>query len=117
MTFLTDLIKNILANSCYNIFGGRIIQSITHLFFFSSRRRHTRCSRDWSSDVCSSDLAILGAAFNPCTEIGIKTVFVKTKTSPSPSANIVDLITPIQLTLEIGLAEAEIGRASCRERV
>src|SRR2546422_4441016 len=27
-------------------------------FFFSSRRRHTRCSRDWSSDVCSSDLKI-----------------------------------------------------------
>src|SRR2546429_6025270 len=26
------------------------------LFFISSRRRHTRCSRDWSSDVCSSDL-------------------------------------------------------------
>src|SRR5207302_8164179 len=25
-------------------------------FFFSSRRRHTRLSRDWSSDVCSSDL-------------------------------------------------------------
>src|SRR2546429_7048723 len=24
--------------------------------FFTSRRRHTRCSRDWSSDVCSSDL-------------------------------------------------------------
>src|SRR2546429_3735127 len=28
-------------------------------FFFSSRRRHTRCSRDWSSDVCSSDLRAL----------------------------------------------------------
>src|SRR2546422_3483285 len=27
-------------------------------FFFSSRRRHTRCSRDWSSDVCSSDLKL-----------------------------------------------------------
>src|SRR5207245_4631324 len=27
-------------------------------FFFSSRRRHTRCYRDWSSDVCSSDLAV-----------------------------------------------------------
>src|SRR5690606_40302948 len=27
-----------------------------HPFFFSSRRRHTRFSRDWSSDVCSSDL-------------------------------------------------------------
>src|SRR3989442_5853694 len=26
------------------------------LFFFPSRRRHTRCGRDWSSDVCSSDL-------------------------------------------------------------
>src|SRR5256884_8892448 len=29
---------------------------MTYSFFFSSRRRHTRCSRDWSSDVCSSDL-------------------------------------------------------------
>src|SRR5690554_7366502 len=28
-------------------------------FFFSSRRRHTRCGRDWSSDVCSSDLPLL----------------------------------------------------------
>src|SRR3989337_2228820 len=27
-----------------------------NLVFFSSRRRHTRCYRDWSSDVCSSDL-------------------------------------------------------------
>src|SRR5687768_18209733 len=29
---------------------------VEFFFFFSSRRRHTRCSRDWSSDVCSSDL-------------------------------------------------------------
>src|SRR5690606_41145035 len=29
---------------------------LLYLFFFSSRRRHTRFSRDWSSDVCSSDL-------------------------------------------------------------
>src|SRR6266513_1772366 len=28
-----------------------------YYFFFSSRRRHTRSKRDWSSDVCSSDLA------------------------------------------------------------
>src|SRR3989449_2548422 len=33
------------------------------VFFFSSRRRHTRCSRDWSSDVCSSDLSKPG--FDP----------------------------------------------------
>src|SRR3712207_6634760 len=32
--------------------------------FFSSRRRHTRYWRDWSSDVCSSDLQALAAAFD-----------------------------------------------------
>src|SRR5690606_25189882 len=31
-------------------------------FFFSSRRRHTRFSRDWSSDVCSSDLTADGVS-------------------------------------------------------
>src|SRR5947199_8021337 len=35
-------------------------------FFFSSRRRHTRCLSDWSSDVCSSDLP-LGSS-RQCTE-------------------------------------------------
>src|SRR2546429_7133410 len=32
------------------------VEEFMFIFFFSSRRRHTRCSRDWSSDVCSSDL-------------------------------------------------------------
>src|SRR6266496_5844818 len=32
-------------------------------FFFSSRRRHTRSLRDWSSDVCSSDLPLLVDSF------------------------------------------------------
>src|SRR5690625_6645788 len=31
-------------------------------FFFSSRRRHTRWPRDWSSDVCSSDLMAISVA-------------------------------------------------------
>src|SRR5206468_8586870 len=31
-------------------------KTLALLFFFSSRRRHTRSDRDWSSDVCSSDL-------------------------------------------------------------
>src|SRR5207249_5128649 len=35
------------------------------IFFFSSRRRHTRSKRDWSSDVCSSDLPARIHAFNP----------------------------------------------------
>src|SRR5256885_10886803 len=34
-------------------------------FFFSSRRRHTRLQGDWSSDVCSSDLASGGAGAQP----------------------------------------------------
>src|SRR5207245_4932567 len=33
--------------------------SLGSFFFFSSRRRHTRCYRDWSSDVCSSDLDLV----------------------------------------------------------
>src|SRR5476651_1175640 len=46
-----------------------------HLFFFSNRSRHTRSWRDWSSDVCSSDLRglagvgpvhlVAGAALDP----------------------------------------------------
>src|SRR5256884_1135112 len=43
---MTTCIENFLSVSLY----------IYLVFFFSSRRRHTRCSRDWSSDVCSSDL-------------------------------------------------------------
>src|SRR3989440_7840743 len=35
-----------------------IVFSFVFFFFFSSRRRHTRSDRDWSSDVCSSDLVI-----------------------------------------------------------
>src|SRR5699024_11875375 len=34
------------------------------LFFFSSRRRHTRSKRDWSSDVCSSDLLTIHSIFH-----------------------------------------------------
>src|SRR2546421_3200918 len=34
---------------------------VIFFFFFSSRRRHTRSDRDWSSDVCSSDLGAPGA--------------------------------------------------------
>src|SRR5690606_39434549 len=37
-------------------FSLRFILASISIFFFSSRRRHTVFSRDWSSDVCSSDL-------------------------------------------------------------
>src|SRR2546429_2413160 len=38
-------------------------------FFFSSRRRHTRCSRDWSSDVCSSDLGTYNSKSFPAQSV------------------------------------------------
>src|SRR5262249_56903771 len=48
-----------------------------YVFFFSSRRRHTRLVSDWSSDVCSSDLGNLGnvsafgKAFIELSELGL----------------------------------------------
>src|SRR5436305_4498641 len=39
-----------------NVKDSASVYFIEVVFFFSSRRRHTRCGRDWSSDVCSSDL-------------------------------------------------------------
>src|SRR5256884_8052252 len=42
----------------FGIAQGQRAASVDKVFF-SSRRRHTRCSRDWSSDVCSSDLGAL----------------------------------------------------------
>src|SRR6266536_5080216 len=45
-------------------------------FFFSSRRRHTRSTRDWSSDVCSSDLGagVAGRISAPGTEVRSQTL-------------------------------------------
>src|SRR5699024_11569105 len=40
----------------YSVFMICVPVSCLLVFFFSSRRRHTRSKRDWSSDVCSSDL-------------------------------------------------------------
>src|SRR4030043_1467465 len=47
-----------------------------HIFFFSSRRRHTRCSRDWSSDVCSSDL-VPGISVDPISAYIGDTIIIK----------------------------------------
>src|SRR6266508_5820026 len=56
-----------------------MINEYRFFFFFSSRRRHTRWPRDWSSDVCSSDLpdfreyavpvAKPGTTFNEATRV------------------------------------------------
>src|SRR5690606_40915992 len=84
-------------------------------FFFSSRRRHTRFSRDWSSDVCSSDLNcwLLLEALK------------LTQVSVAPKARF-NVMRPLCLPRAQGACMAraentcgchEIGRASCRERV
>src|SRR5438067_4199075 len=53
----------------YNIFVEVLFLSrllvCLFFFFFSSRRRHTRSKRDWSSDVCSSDLGIIAFKMFP----------------------------------------------------
>src|SRR6266496_5339526 len=46
--------KNVFSVETMNL--SSVLASVFILFFFSSRRRHTRSLRDWSSDVCSSDL-------------------------------------------------------------
>src|SRR5262245_64211313 len=74
------------ALSCVSVFyflgvflwGGFVYVMFCCCFFFSSRRRHTRCLSDWSSDVCSSDLApgdpaAEGAANAPAPRLGTTT--------------------------------------------
>ena len=70
------------------------------MFFFSSRRRHTRLQGDWSSDVCSSDLEWWPVyKTNVYTDITILNTAELDKT-------------------KVNLDQFEkIGRASCRERV
>src|SRR5207253_4191261 len=87
-------------------------------FFFSSRRRHTRWPRDWSSDVCSSDL--LGDDFIPWLakvdrQLGV--VGVVLVPLGEPGDEVVPEHVVVEEALGSGLRPAKIGRASCRERV
>src|SRR5262249_59314336 len=75
-------------------------------FFFSSRRRHTRLVSDWSSDVCSSDLARPGGPSrrDTPTAAGPRQGCVAGCAAAAPGRR------PRRP------AAAQIGRASCRER-
>src|SRR5690606_40825283 len=54
-------------------------------FFFSSRRRHTRFSRDWSSDVCSSDLRVVNATRWPPSEVSVQSASAAGKNADRPT--------------------------------
>src|SRR5256885_3714175 len=87
-------------------------------FFFSSRRRHTRLQGDWSSDVCSSDLALRLAEVLIPRQLPQR--INEHATDRRKSAHQI-LEAPrlghrggVQLS---GDRDGKIGRASCRERV
>src|SRR5699024_11217238 len=91
--------------------------------FFSSRRRHTRSKRDWSSDVCSSDLGVddlecLLGGVHASTEADQVRVVVFTCQAgglhgPGQcAACALDLVRGDLLTVA---GSTQIGRASCRE--
>src|SRR5699024_12064978 len=86
-------------------------------FFFSSRRRHTRSKRDWSSDVCSSDLSAgVSGCYYPDP---LGALLLLALPAPGDAADLSDAGRPCHAA---GAAEvvaaacrlAEIGRASCR---
>src|SRR5256886_6850062 len=87
------------------------------LFFFSSRRRHTRFDCDWSSDVCSSDLRSASrrrsaptATFSGAVSKRRRPGCGRASPPPSPAA-------ATGPSMQRGASAAKIGRASCRERV
>src|SRR5207249_7788735 len=92
-------------------------------FFFSSRSRHTRSKRDWSSDVCSSDLfpgistatvsALKAVAAMAACRFKAETVAVEIPGKKGPTVVEKDECPRADTTLEA----LEIGRAACRERV
>src|SRR5690606_39584392 len=94
--------------------------------FFSSRRRHTRFSRDWSSDVCSSDLGLESVEFLVTTNPGqaprplIRIASGGELSRISLAIQVITASTSATPTLvfdEVDVGIGEIGRASCRERV
>src|SRR2546429_4418925 len=114
---LADDFSSLYQHSNYTITKQLQLYRYVHFFFFSSRRRHTRCSRDWSSDVCSSDLPwFLGirGALQPDLRLS-----GEAKACGDHADDLVGDTFHAQRLAESRCprAEVEIGRASCRERV
>src|SRR3989440_1383832 len=85
-------------------------------FFFSSRRRHTRSDRDWSSDVCSSDLGQnSGFASGHSWVVAVYPTAAYGASAPDYSTNY--SLATIATNYGLFATNVKIGRASCRERV
>src|SRR5690606_40487221 len=91
------------------------------VFFFSSRRRHTRFSRDWSSDVCSSDLSRcpdLPAYLDHLSDRLGRVSLVVCLDSGGNDYERLWLTTSLRGLAQVHVTvRVQIGRASCRERV
>src|SRR5204863_2656123 len=91
-------------------------------FFFSSRRRHTRSLRDWSSDVCSSDLQLELADSGTILldEITGAADLVQQDRSRVGQLQLSRRVAVRAAEAAFHVAETlgfkEIGRATCRER-
>src|SRR5438045_8902129 len=81
-------------------------------YFFPTRRRHTRCLSDWSSDVCSSDLA---AFVRTRMQKHIGRARIRRELMAAGVANDI-AARAIAENADEERERAEIGRASCRER-
>src|SRR5258706_8482407 len=91
---------------------------VCYFFFFSSRRRHTRLVSDWSSDVCSSDLAPLDTSGYFFMTSAISESGFITPVLVSLWTIVMQSYFPVERRLSISSGRlGEIGRASCRERV
>src|SRR5690625_8009162 len=85
-------------------------------FFFSSRRRHTRWPRDWSSDVCSSDLSRAAErCFLLSTASAARDLAEDAATLLRNKGGVLPLEEGAAVSVT-GSGAKEIGRASCRER-
>src|SRR5256885_6997271 len=99
---------------------GQVINSVCKfMFFFSSRRRHTRLQGDWSSDVCSSDLVYLYTRDGRKILDAISSWWVNLHGHANPriAAAITEQARKLEHVILAGFTHEEIGRASCRERV
>src|SRR5256885_3845988 len=61
---------------------GIVCLLVALIFFFSSRRRHTRLQGDWSSDVCSSDLSLAGSFWIIVTHLTSSLMVVRGNSGP-----------------------------------